>query len=78
MPAAIRPRRNRPCRVRTGGDGGRGLVIRVNRLESQWGRGDLAAAAMLPIDAVLLPKVESAERVRQSLSLLEAFAAPSR
>jgi citrate lyase subunit beta/citryl-CoA lyase len=64
--------------LEAGGYGGRGLVIRVNTRESQWGRGDLAAAAMLPIDAVLLPKVESAERVRQSLSLLEAFAAPSR
>jgi citrate lyase subunit beta/citryl-CoA lyase len=64
--------------LEAGGYGGRELVIRVNTLESQWGRGDLAAAAMLPIDAVLLPKVESAERVRQSLSLLGAFRAPSR
>jgi citrate lyase subunit beta/citryl-CoA lyase len=53
-----------------GGYGERELVLRVNPLDSSWGHGDLVAAATLPIDAVLLPKVESAERVRLTLSLL--------
>jgi citrate lyase subunit beta/citryl-CoA lyase len=61
-----------------GGYGGREIVLRVNPLDTPWGHADLAAAATLPIDAVLLPKVESAERVRVSLSLLDALGAPER
>jgi citrate lyase subunit beta/citryl-CoA lyase len=56
--------------------GGRELVLRVNALETVWGHADLAAAAMIPIDAVLLPKVESADRVRLAVSLLDALGAP--
>ena len=61
-----------------GGYGGREIVLRVNPLDTPWGHADLAAAATLPIDAVLLPKVESAERVRLTISLLEALGAPER
>jgi citrate lyase subunit beta/citryl-CoA lyase len=61
-----------------GGYGGREIVLRVNPLDTPWGHADLAAAATLPIDAVLLPKVESAERVRVTISLLEALGAPER
>jgi citrate lyase subunit beta/citryl-CoA lyase len=59
-----------------GGYGGRELVLRVNPLDTPWGYADLAAAATLPIDAILLPKVESADRVRLTVSLLEALGAP--
>jgi citrate lyase subunit beta/citryl-CoA lyase len=59
-----------------GGYAPRELVVRVNPLEGAWGHADLAAAATLPIDAILLPKVESAERVRLTLDLLDAFGAP--
>src|SRR5262245_24432606 len=58
-----------------GGYGGRELVLRVNALDTPWGHGDLATAATMPIDAVLLPKVEGAERVRVTLSLLDALGA---
>jgi citrate lyase subunit beta / citryl-CoA lyase len=61
-----------------GGYGGREIVLRVNSLDTPWGHADLAAAATLPIDAVLLPKVESADRVRVSVSLLDALGAPER
>src|SRR5206468_10991212 len=61
-----------------GGYGGREIVLRVNPLDTPWGHADLAAAATLPIDAVLLPKVESAERGRLTISLLEALGAPER
>ena len=43
-----------------GGYGRRELVVRVNPPASPWGADDLAAAAAMPLDAVLLPKVESA------------------
>src|SRR6516164_5264361 len=61
-----------------GGYGTRELVLRVNPLDTPWGHADLAAAATMPIDAVLLPKVESADRVRLTLSLLDALGAPER
>ncbi len=59
-----------------GGYRGRELVLRVNALDSPWGHADLAAAATMPIDAVLLPKVESADRVRLAAALLDALGAP--
>ena len=59
-----------------GGYGLRELVLRVNPLDSPWGHADLAAAATMPINAVLLPKVESADRVRLTVSLLDALGAP--
>jgi citrate lyase subunit beta / citryl-CoA lyase len=61
--------------VAAGGYGSRELVLRVNPLDTPWGHADLAAAATMPIDAVLLPKVESAERVRLTVSLLDALGA---
>jgi citrate lyase subunit beta / citryl-CoA lyase len=59
-----------------GGYAPRELVVRVNPLDSVWGHGDLAAAASLPIDAVLLPKVENADRVRLIVNLLDSLGAP--
>ena len=59
-----------------GGYGGRDLVLRVNAIDTPWGHADLAAAATMPIDAVLLPKVENPDRVALTVSLLDAFGAP--
>lgn len=59
-----------------GGYGGRELVLRVNGLDSAWGYSDLAFAAGQPIDAVLLPKVESADTVRRAEAVLAAHGAP--
>src|SRR5215831_8503109 len=61
-----------------GGYGGRELVLCVNPIDTPWGHADLAAAATMPIDAVLLPKVESTDRVPLTASLLDAFGAPER
>src|SRR5438067_9082166 len=58
-----------------GGYAPRELILRVNPLETPWGHADLAAAATLPLDAVLLPKVENAERVRLAIDLLDALGA---
>lgn len=59
-----------------GGYGGRELVLRVNGLDSAWGYTDLAFAAGQPVDAVLLPKVESADTVRRAEAVLAAHGAP--
>jgi citrate lyase subunit beta / citryl-CoA lyase len=61
-----------------GGYGDRELVLRVNAIDTPWGHADLAAAATMPIDAVLLPKVETPDRVALTGSLLDAFGAPER
>jgi citrate lyase subunit beta/citryl-CoA lyase len=56
--------------VRTGGYGRREIVVRVNALGTAWGRDDLAAATEAGADAVLLPKVESAETVAATIAAL--------
>jgi citrate lyase subunit beta/citryl-CoA lyase len=61
-----------------GGYGRRELFVRINALGTEWGEADLAAAAKMPIDAVLLPKVESADVVRQVEAVLAAAGASER
>jgi len=78
-PAAKEDARARVCEaVRAGGYGPRQTVIRVNPLSSHWGYDDLAAGARSGADAILLPKVESADMVRQVDSILGACGAPER
>ena len=58
--------------VATGGYGRRELLLRVNALGTPWGEQDLAAAARMPIDGVVLPKVESVEVIRAAEAVLVA------
>ncbi len=62
--------------VKAGGYGKRELIVRVNGLNTPWGHDDLVAAAGSGADAVLLPKTETAETVRQAESVLVANGAP--
>jgi citrate lyase subunit beta/citryl-CoA lyase len=62
--------------VAAGGYGRRELVIRVNGAATPWGAEDLAAAARSGADAVLLPKVESAEELLAAAGGLRAAGAP--
>jgi citrate lyase subunit beta/citryl-CoA lyase len=62
--------------VCAGGYGQRELIVRVNALTTPWGRDDLTAVAACGPDAVLAPKVESADSVRQMLTLLAEQGAP--
>ena len=48
----------------TGGYGSRKTIVRVNGPETPWADADFAAALDTPADAILLPKVESADQVR--------------
>ncbi len=63
--------------LQKGGYGGRERVLRVNGTGTMWRRDDLAFAAKLAIDAVLLPKVERAEDVHDALAALESAGAPA-
>lgn len=50
--------------VNAGGFGHREVTVRINPLDSPWGQADLAAISKLPIDGLVIPKVESAEMIQ--------------
>jgi citrate lyase subunit beta/citryl-CoA lyase len=59
--------------VKAGGYGPRELVIRINALDTPWGKADLDAAVAAAPDAILLPKPGSgADIVRVSEALARA------
>ena len=76
--AKLEARANVAAALAQGGYGRRELALRVNSLATPWGHADLVAAATMPLDAVLLPKVESAEAVRQAETVLAGAGAPAR
>jgi len=49
--------------LNAGGYGARLKIVRINRLDTQWGQADAKAADAMDCDAVLLPKVNSATDV---------------
>jgi citrate lyase subunit beta/citryl-CoA lyase len=63
--------------IQGGGYGKRELIVRTNGLNTAWGYEDLVFAATSGADAVLLPKVESADLVRQAEQILVASGAPA-
>jgi len=63
-------RTNIMAAVEEGGYGYRELVVRINPLSSPWGYEDLAAVSKSKADAVLIPKVESADMVRQAEAVM--------
>lgn len=62
--------------ISKGGYGKREVVIRVNALDTTWGFKDIASAATSGADAILLPKAESANAVRQLEKVMEEAGAP--
>jgi citrate lyase subunit beta / citryl-CoA lyase len=67
----VASRRNVCEAVLAGGYGRREVVVRVNDLESPWGREDVQAVATSGVDAVLFPNVESRDDVLEAQSLLD-------
>jgi citrate lyase subunit beta/citryl-CoA lyase len=63
--------------VKAGGYGRREIIIRVNGLDGPWGQADVAMAARSGADAILLPKVESANEVHALDQLMQRGGAPS-
>jgi len=61
--------------VNSGAYGRRELVIRINALATEWGEEDLRAVAGSRAAAVCLPKVETAEQVRDVAQKLDAYGA---
>ncbi len=56
--------------VAAGGYGRRELVIRINALDSPWGGDDMIAAVAAAPDAILVPKVSTAEDIIRAASLM--------
>ena len=63
--------------VSAGGYGKRELVIRVNGLDTPWGRDDIVAAAKSGADALLFPKIETAATVQEVIGLMDQAGAPA-
>jgi citrate lyase subunit beta/citryl-CoA lyase len=74
--AKVRAREQILVALAEGGYGEREVVVRANALSTPWGRDDLVALAKAGADAILLPKIESADALRQALSLLDEAGAP--
>ena len=56
--------------------GYREVVVRINALETEWGLGDLEAAAVSGADGILLPKVDGAASLLKAAYALEQLGAP--
>ena len=57
--------------VKSGGYGGREIVIRVNALETPWGTDDLLAACEAEPDAILVPKVVHSGDIISAAKILQ-------
>ncbi|MGW5239566.1 HpcH/HpaI aldolase/citrate lyase family protein [Monashia sp. NPDC004114] len=69
-------RENACAAVQSGDYGRRELTIRVNGIGTQWHDADLAAACAAGPDAVVVPKVGSADEVRSLVEAMVAAGAP--
>ena len=68
--------RNLVCQaVSEGGFGKREVVIRINGLTTEWGQEDLKAAVAAKPDAILFPKVSTADEVNEFERLLNEYSA---
>jgi citrate lyase subunit beta/citryl-CoA lyase len=68
----VESRKNVVEAVLAGGFGRREVVVRVNDLDSPWGREDVEAVAGSGADAILFPNIESKADVLEGLALLDA------
>ncbi len=69
--------REAACAAAASGEYGRRTVtIRVNGIGTEWHDADLEAAAKAGPDAVVVPKVNSAEEVHRLVAALERYGAP--
>ncbi|HUL55472.1 MAG TPA: CoA ester lyase [Usitatibacter sp.] len=68
----VESRRNVADAILAGGFGRREVVVRVNDLDSPWGRDDVQAIAGSGADAILFPNVESKDDVIEALAVLDA------
>lgn len=63
--------------LRAGGFGPREVTVRINALDTPWGRDDVAAVADAGANAIVLPKVNSAEDLQELSTALDGHGAPA-
>ena len=63
--------------VRAGGYGKREIIVRTNAFDTPWFAADISAIASCGADAILLPKVESAKNINETIRLMNNAGAPS-
>lgn len=63
--------------VKQGGFGPRETVIRVNGPDTEWGEADMKAACIAAPDAILVPKINSADDIMRADHALKAHGAPA-
>jgi citrate lyase subunit beta/citryl-CoA lyase len=69
--------RDAACAAAASGDyGHREITIRVNGADTEWHRDDLAAACAAGPDAIVVPKVDSADAVRELVGSMASHGAP--
>jgi citrate lyase subunit beta / citryl-CoA lyase len=61
--------------VAAGGFGAREVIVRINALDTEWWRDDLAAAAKAGPDGILIPKVSKPDDIRDVATHLVGIAA---
>lgn len=69
--AKVSSRQNVVRHVKEGGYGEREVVVRVNDLDSPWGRDDIQAVAGIGADAILFTNIESRDDVNAALAILD-------
>jgi citrate lyase subunit beta/citryl-CoA lyase len=70
--------RDAACTAAASGDyGHRELTIRVNGADTEWHRDDLSAACAAGPDAIVVPKVNSADAVLELVEAMVAYDAPA-
>ncbi len=67
---------NAAAAVKSGEYGAKELTIRINGADTEWHADDLKAAAEAGPDAIVVPKVNSAEQVRELIASFEAAGVP--
>ena len=55
------------------GYGGRAKIVRVNGLDTEWGRADIEALSAAAPAALLLPKVNTAQDIQAALDVMARF-----
>lgn len=69
-------RLNAAAAVKSGEYGAKELTIRINAADTEWHAADLAAAAEASPDAIVVPKVNSADAVRELVASFDAAGVP--
>lgn len=75
--AKVEARGKAVAAVESGEYGRRTVTIRVNGIGTEWHDADIAAASKAGPAAIVVPKVNSAEEVRQLVAAMDAAGAPA-